>query len=53
MSFLGVQKEAIRKRDFENGNPVHFILMGLLLTIVFIIVVIIIVNIILQQANLA
>lgn len=52
MSFIGVQKSEIRKRDFENGNPVHFVLMGLLLTVIFIVVVIVVVNIILSQAGL-
>lgn len=38
MSFFGVQKESIRKRDFEKGRPIHFIATGLVLTISFILV---------------
>lgn len=52
MSFIGVQKSEIRKRDFENGNPVHFVLMGLLLTVLFVVVVVVVVKIVLSQAGL-
>lgn len=52
MSFIGVQKNEIRERDFEKGNPIHFILIGLLLTIIFIFSVIVVVKIILSQATL-
>lgn len=52
MSFIGVQKNEIRQRDFEKGNPIHFILMGLLLTVIFIFMVIAIVQLIISQANI-
>ena len=32
MSFFGVQKEEIRKRDFTQGKPSQFIIIGLLIT---------------------
>ena len=38
-AFLGVQSHANRKRDFETGNPMHFIYIGLMTTVVFILVV--------------
>lgn len=38
-SFFGVQKEANRKRDFEGGDIWHFIVAGLVLTIVFMLAV--------------
>lgn len=34
-SFFGVQNEANRKRDFEGGNIWHFIIAGLVLTLLF------------------
>ena len=33
MSFFGVQKEEIRERDFTQGKPSQFIVIGLLITI--------------------
>jgi amino acid permease len=35
-SFLGVQKNATRERDFKHGRARDFIIVGILLTIVFI-----------------
>jgi uncharacterized membrane protein YhdT len=37
-AFFGVQSETNRERDFTQGNPAHFILAGLLLTLVFVLV---------------
>lgn len=51
MSFFGVQKESIRKRDFEKGNPVQFIATGIVLTICFILVLWATVKFILYQAG--
>ena len=51
MSFLGVQKEEMRQRDFEYGNPIHFIIMGILMATVFVLVLITIVKIILYSAG--
>jgi hypothetical protein len=33
MSFFGVQKEEIRTRDFTQGTPSQFIIIGLLITV--------------------
>ena len=38
-SFFGVQSNARRERDFSQGRPRDFIVVGLLLTLVFILVV--------------
>lgn len=35
-SFVGVQKDATRERDFKHGRPRDFILVGVLLTILFV-----------------
>ena len=51
MSFLGVQKEAIRQRDFEHGNPVHFIIMGILMTILFVLSVVTVVKFVMYLAE--
>jgi hypothetical protein len=36
MSFFGVQKESVRQRDFEKGKPQHFIIAGIMFTLLFI-----------------
>lgn len=35
-AFFGVQSSANRKRDFTRGNPVHFIVIGVLATALFV-----------------
>lgn len=50
-SFFGVQSEANRKRDFQQGSPVQFIIVGLVLTILFIVGMILIVRFILASAT--
>jgi hypothetical protein len=37
MSFFGVQKESVRRRDFEKGKPSHFIIAGVAFTAIFIV----------------
>lgn len=39
-SFFGVQSDKNRQRDFQQGNPMHFIVVGLALTILFVLTVI-------------
>ncbi len=51
-SFFGVQTDENRRRDFEKGKPVHFIVVGLILTILFIVIVISIVKFVLYSAGL-
>ena len=47
-SFFGVQSDKNRQRDFQQGNPMHFIGVGLGLTIFFVITVIVVVKLILH-----
>ncbi|MBA2410333.1 MAG: DUF2970 domain-containing protein [Gammaproteobacteria bacterium] len=35
-SFLGVQSQKNREHDFTHGNPAHFIVAGLISTILFV-----------------
>lgn len=32
-AFFGVQSSRQRKRDFTHGNPLHYVLIGLLMTL--------------------
>ncbi|OED39269.1 hypothetical protein AB833_17265 [Chromatiales bacterium (ex Bugula neritina AB1)] len=32
---FGVQSQANREKDFENGKPLHFIIAGILMTLLF------------------
>ncbi len=38
-SFLGVQKNATRERDFKHGRARDFIIVGVVLTVTFILIV--------------
>ncbi|RCV86649.1 DUF2970 domain-containing protein [Billgrantia montanilacus] len=35
-AFLGVQKDARRREDFEEGNPMAFILVGIVMALLFV-----------------
>lgn len=50
-SFFGVQSGKNRQRDFQQGNPVHFIIVGLVLTVVFVLGVIGVVKLILHVST--
>lgn len=50
MSFLGVQNEATRQRDFTHGKPSQFIIIGLILTFSFIVVIYLLVKVVLFYA---
>ncbi len=52
MSFLGVQKESVRERDFQHGRPLYFILTGIVLTILFVFLLIGVVKLILNSAGI-
>ena len=45
---FGVQNKANRNRDFESGNPVHFIIAGIVFTVLFVITLIVAVNLVLS-----
>ena len=47
-AFFGVQSGKNRKRDFTHGKPLHFIIAGAILAIVFVLVVWGIVNLFLH-----
>jgi hypothetical protein len=51
MSFLGVQKESVRERDFKIGKPVHFIIAGIILTAVLVAIIITAVRVLLHTAS--
>ena len=42
---FGIQSQANRERDFKNGKPIHFIIAGVLTTLVFLLGVALFVNI--------
>jgi uncharacterized membrane protein YhdT len=50
-SFIGVQSSENRERDFTYGKPAHFIIAGLILTLVFILVVWGLVKLVLSTAG--
>lgn len=52
MSFLGVQKETVRRRDFEKGKPSHFIIAGIVFTALFVALLYGLVQLILHLAGL-
>lgn len=49
--FLGVQSDKNRERDFKSGNPLHYIVIGLVGTILFVIGIWAIVAVILKSAG--
>ena len=50
-AFFGVQSESNRARDFEKGNPVHFIAIALIATVGFVLVMWGIVSVVLGLAT--
>jgi len=42
---FGIQSQANRERDFKHGKPVHFIIAGILTTLVFLLAVAVFVKI--------
>jgi len=38
-AFFGVQSSKVRERDFSKGNPLHFIIIGIVATTIFVLVV--------------
>lgn len=45
---FGVQSERTRQRDFQNGKPIHYILGGLLFTVLFVLTLIGVVSLVLD-----
>lgn len=50
-SFFGVQSERNRQRDFQQGNPAQFLVIGLIATLVFVLVMWGVVSLILNLAS--
>ncbi len=50
-SFFGVQSAKNRERDFTHGKPVHYIAVGLLVTLLFILTVWGVVSLVLHLAG--
>ena len=48
---LGVQSGKNRSRDFSRGKPSHFIILGVLFTVVFVLVIFGIVKLVLHLAG--
>lgn len=46
---IGVQSEKNRQHDFENGNPLTFIIGGIIFTLLFIITVATVVGLVLSS----
>lgn len=47
---FGVQSRANRERDFNRGKPLHFIIAGIVFTIIFVLVVVSVVQFVLHNA---
>jgi len=43
-AFIGVQSEANRKKDFENGSLSTYVIAGIIFTVLFIVAIIIVVS---------
>lgn len=50
-AFFGVQSSKNRERDFTKGKASHFIVIGILMTVVFIFVLLFIVKLTLKSAG--
>ncbi|WP_257275648.1 DUF2970 domain-containing protein [Endozoicomonas sp. ONNA1] len=50
-SAFGVQSEKKRKRDFSQGRPAHFIIAGMIGTLVFILILMLVVKLVLSQSG--
>ncbi len=48
---FGVQKRANRERDFNRGKPMHFIIAGIVFTVVFVLIVVSVVQFVLRDAS--
>jgi hypothetical protein len=51
MSFFGVQKESVRRRDFETGRPLQFIIAGIVFTLLLIAILYGVVKLVLHSAG--
>ncbi len=50
-AFFGVQSSKVRERDFTKGNPLHFIIIGIILTTIFVLTVYGVVRLVLASVH--
>jgi hypothetical protein len=50
-AFFGVQNRRNRERDFSHGKPIHFIVVGLLATLLFVLTIFGVVRLVLWLAG--
>lgn len=48
---FGVQSSKNRKRDFQRGKPLHFIIIGIAFTAVFVLVMVFVVQLVLSSVS--
>ncbi len=48
---FGVQTEAARRRDFTRGNPLAYIIGGILFTVALIVILIVVVRLVLSHSG--
>lgn len=51
-AFFGVQSSKNRERDFTKGKASHFIVIGIIMTVVFVFVILLVVKLALKNAGL-
>lgn len=51
-AFIGVQSRKNRERDFTKGKASHFIVIGIIMTVIFVFVVLFFVKLALKNAGL-
>ncbi|MBT8449945.1 MAG: DUF2970 domain-containing protein [Gammaproteobacteria bacterium] len=52
-AMFGVQSPENRERDFKHGKATHFIVTGIILTVIFVLVLISLVSSIVEEAGLS
>lgn len=52
-AMFGVQSPENRERDFKHGKASHFIITGIILTVIFVLVLVNIVSSIVEEAGLS
>jgi hypothetical protein len=50
-AFIGIQSGKNRERDFKHGKPWHFIVTGIVLTVIFVLIVITVVRVVISSAT--
>ena len=52
-AMFGVQSQENRERDFKHGKASHFIIAGIILTVIFVLVLVNLVSSIVEEAGLS